>query len=414
MAPPPFGWRWRQSPQRRGSCHLRGGAPAAYWLTEVSFDVAAVRAAYPITRELAYFNTGTYGIMAEPALARHLERVARFERRGMAGRDGLREDIDRARTRISARIGAAPAEIALTGNATDGIACASAGLDLAPGDEVLISDQEHPAMVNPWSYTARRRGLVLRRFRVAPDPEETLAAVRTALSPRTRLVAVSHVTSPLGVRLPVREICALAHGCGALGLVDAAQSFGVMPVDVRAIGCDLLTGNGHKWLGAPKGTGFFYARRDVMERLQPAHVGDGSLRETGGGDVALWPDGRRFEYGTRAFAITAGLGPAMDWMDELGWERVSTRIERLTGHLKRSLAATPGVELLTPAAWERSSGLVTFRVPGRDETELQRRLEDRALFPRTLGPGSERIRVSCALFNTEDELDRLVACVGAA
>lgn len=382
----------------------------------MALDIAAVREAYPITRELAYFNTGTYGIMAEPVLARHLERVTRFERRGMSGRAGLREDIDRARRRIAALVGAAPAEIAITGNASDGIAFVSAGLELAPGDEVVISDQEHPAMVNPWRYAAARRGLVLRRFRVAHDPDETVASLQTALTPRTRLVGTSHVTSPLGVRVPVRDICALAHAHGALALVDAAQSFAVMPVDVRAIGCDLLTGNGHKWLGAPKGTGFLYARRDLMERLHPAHVGDGSLREVGtdrGDGVALWPDGRRFEYGTRGFATAAGLDLALDWLDELGWDAVSARIERLAGHVKRGLAATRGVELLTPLAWERSSGLVTFRVPGRDETELLGRLERRALFPRTLGPGSERIRVSCALFNTEDELDRLVACVAA-
>lgn len=376
-----------------------------------SFDVDLVREAYPIGNDLAYFNTGTYGIMAEPVLERYLASVARFERRGMAGDDGLREDIERARQRIAARIKAAPAEIALTGNATDGIAYVAAGLDLSPGDEVIISDQEHPAMRYPWAHIAQRRGVVLRRYTVAHDPERSLESVRSLLTAKTRLIGTSHVTSPNGIRLPVRRICSLAHEHGVAALVDGAQSFAVMPIDVEAIGCDYFTGNGHKWLGGPKGTGFLYARQDLMELLQPAYVGAGSLREPVGDRVVLEPSGRRFEFGTRAFATPAGLNLALDWLDRLGWDHVSGRIERLSGHLKRLLADTPGVRLCTPIEWERSSGLVTFQVPGRDETDLQGRLEARGLFPRTLGSGSERIRVSCALFNTEDEIDRLVDCV---
>jgi selenocysteine lyase/cysteine desulfurase len=380
-------------------------------MTAVSFDIDVVREAYPIVRDLAYFNTGTYGIMAEPMLERYLESVARFERRGMAGRDGLQEEIERARQRIAARINASATEIALTGNATDGIAYVAAGLELSPGDEVIISDQEHPAMRYPWEYIAQRRGLVVRRYTVAHDPERSLESLRSLLTPRTRLIGTSHVTSPNGIRLPVGRICSLAHEHGVLALVDGAQSFAVMPIDVGIIGCDFFTGNGHKWLGGPKGTGFFYARQELMELLQPAYVGAGSLREPVGDQVALEPSGRRFEFGTRGFATPAGLNVALDWLDRLGWDDVSGVIERLSGHLKRQLAETPGVRLCTPMEWERSSGLVTFQVPGHDETDLQARLEERGLFPRTLGRGSERIRVSCALFNTEDEIERLVDCV---
>ena len=372
------------------------------------FDVETVRAAYPLLRELAYFNTGTYGLMAAPALARYLDDVARFERGGMAGVDGLREAIERARARLAARINADADEIALDGNATDGVAFVTAGLEWAPADEVIISDQEHPAMRYPWHYTAQRRGFVVKQYPVSPDPAEVLRAIEALVTPRTRLIGTSHVTSPYGVRLPVREICALAHAHGALALVDGAQSFAVTPIDVRAIGCDFFTGNTHKWLGAPKGTGFLYARRDWMEQLAPAYVGAGSLAHFGDNGVVLQPNGKRFEFGTRGFATHAGINYALDWFEELGWESVFARLERLSSYLKRRLADTPGVELSTPLAWELSSALVAFRVPARDEQALQARLEAERLFPRTLGKGSERIRVSCALFNTEEELDRLV------
>jgi len=376
------------------------------------FDVAAVRDAYPVLRELAYFNTGTYGLMAEPILARYLENVALYERRGLAVDKVLREGIEASRERIASRINARPSEIALSGNATDGVDFVTAGLDWQPGDEVIISNQEHPAMNYPWQYTAQRFGIVVKRYPVHPDPEENLAAIRALITPRTRLIGTSHVMSATGIRVPVKEICALAHAHGALAFVDGAQSFAVMPIDVQAIGCDFFSSNCHKWLGAPKGTGFLYARQELMERLHPAYVGAGSAEsfsfDTG---LVLQPNGKRFEFGTRGFAVHASIGLAFDWFDQLGWDQISERIEHLSGYLKRHLVEISGVELGTPIAWERSSGLVNFRVVGRDETALQERFEAAKLYPRTLGKGSEKIRVSTALFNDEAEIDRLVKCV---
>lgn len=377
-----------------------------------SLDLASVRQAYPILQEMAYFNTGTYGLMAEPVLAKYLENIAQFERRGMAVGRTFHDLTEESRKRIATLINGQSSEIALTGNATDGVDLVTAGLDWTPGDEVIISDQEHPAMNFPWHYTMQRYGIAVKRFKVHHDPAESIAAIRALISPRTRLIGTSHVTSPYGIRLPVKEICTLAHEIGALAFVDGAQSFAVTPINVQAIGCDFFSSNCHKWLGAPKGTGFLWARQELMERLHPAYVGAGSevsfSPETG---LVLQPNGKRFEFGTRGFAVHASIGLALDWFDEIGWDTIFGRIEHLSGYLKRQLAEMPGVELATPIAWERSSGLTSFRVPGRDETALQQRFEAAKLYPRTLGKGSEKIRVSTALFNTEDEVDRLVAAI---
>lgn len=370
-------------------------------------DLAEVRRAYPLLEELEYFNTGTYGLMAEPVLERCLARLARFERRGMAGIGDVHDEIERARARLAGHLGAERDEVALTGNATDGIALVAAGLAWREGDEVIVSDQEHPAMAVPFAHAARRRGVKVRPYRVSWDPGESLCSIRSLLTPRTRLVATSHVTSPYGIRLPVREIAALAHEHGVPVLVDAAQSFAVMPVDVRELDCDFLSGNGHKWLGGPKGTGFLYARREWMERLEPALVGDGSLEPSTG---ALQPNGRRFEFGTRSFPTTAALNDALDWLEGWGWEQVGQRVAALSGRLKDALAGTPGVELCTPRAWERSSGLISVAVPGRDAAALQEDLVAHGLFPRPSGPrGSHRIRVSTAFFNGEEQVDRLAS-----
>ncbi|MFZ0215819.1 MAG: aminotransferase class V-fold PLP-dependent enzyme [Candidatus Dormiibacterota bacterium] len=378
-------------------------------MTVTDFPVGRVRTQYPMLAETAYLNTGTYGLMATDVLSRHWELVASFERRGLAMEGSLRAQLEQVRERLAARINGKPSELALTGNATDGVAFVSMGLELQAGDEVIISDQEHPAMNDPWHYVGHRFGIRVRHFHASGDPAESLASIRSLLTPRTRLVGTSHITSACGIRLPVREICALAHEHGALALVDGAQSFAVTPIDVQEIGCDVFTSNGHKWLGGPKGTGFFWARSDLMRRLLPAYVGAGALVGGAGDDVVLQPDARRFEFGTRGFAVTGGLLPALDWFDELGWEHISARIQALTDRLKERLGSLEGVVLCTPRAWEGSGGLVTLEIPGRDEASLQRRFEAAALYPRSLGSGSSRIRVSCALFNSEDEIDRLVA-----
>jgi len=374
-----------------------------------TLDFSAVRIHYPILREMAYFNTGTYGIMAEPVLEQYLEAIASFERRGMAVGDRYRVATEASRARLATRINAKPEEIALTGNATDGVTLVTAGLDWTPGDEVIISDQEHPAMNFPWRYTAQRYGIIVKRFKVSHDPAESLQAIEELITPRTRLIGTSHVTSPYGIRLPAREVCALAHAHGALAFIDGAQSFAITPIDVQEIGCDFFSSNCHKWLGGPKGTGFLFARQELMQQLHPAYVGAGSEQsfdhEKG---IVLKPDGRRFEFGTRGFAVHASIGLALDWFDQLGWENVFDRIAHLSTYLKRQLAEIPGVELWTPLEYGRSSGLTSFRVPGRDETALQQSFEAANLYPRTLGKGSEKIRVSTALFNTEDEIDRLV------
>lgn len=374
---------------------------------DLGLDLGEVRRAYPVLEELAYFNTGTYGLMAQPVLERYLARLTRFEQRGMAGVDNLHEEIERARSRLAGHLNADPDEVALTGNATDGIALVAAGLTWAEGDEVIISDQEHPAMAVPFAQVARRWGVRVRPYQVSWDPEESLRSIRSLITPRTRLIATSHVTSPFGIRLPVREITALAHEHGLPALVDAAQTFAVTPVDVREIGCEFLSGNGHKWLGGPKGTGFLYARRDWMQRVEPVLVGAGSMD---GKTHEPRPDGHRFEFGTRGFAAPAGLNDALDWLESLGWERAGARIAALSGRFKDALAGAPGVELCTPRDWERSSGLIAVSVPGCDEAALQADLVAHGLFPRTLGPrGSHRIRVSTAFFNGDDEVDRLAA-----
>lgn len=387
------------------------------------YDLASARAALPILREVTYLNTGTVGIMAEPVLSRHLEAQAEYERGGHLAQARAQEGYERARGALARLLNAEPDEIALTRNATDGIDLVAAGLRFGPDDEVLTTSEEHPAVLVPWAAAERRGGARFRVFPIAADAEATLASFEAALTPSTRMVVLSHVSCETGVRLPVEEICRRCRERGILTLVDGAQSVGQFPVDVRAIGCDFMSGNGHKWLCGPKGTGFLFARKDVIERVEPVLVGDGSItprfdRERFGTHPAgsgwgFEPTARRFEYGTRNWHTFTALTDAIDYLAALGWGAIERHCAEMSTALKRRLASEPGVTLHTPVAWEESCGLVTFSLAGWDGVELSRRLwDDFQIIQRRVQVPSA-VRVSCAYFTSDEDIDRLVAALRA-
>jgi len=391
--------------------------------TDVGYDLDAVRRELPVLQEVTYLNTGTIGIMAEPVLARHLAAQAAYERAGHTGEAAARQGYERARAALSALIGARPDEVALTRNATDGVDLVAAGLPLSPDDEVLTTNEEHPAVILPWAAAERRGGGRLRLFAISADPDETLRNFEAALTPSTRLVVASHVSCETGVRLPIEEICRRCRERGILTLVDGAQSLGQFPVDVVTIGCDFMTGNGHKWLCGPKGTGFLFARADVVGRVQPIHVGAGSTlpgfdREAFGAQPAQadwgWePTSRRFEYGTRNWHSFAALADAIDYLAGLGWTSVERHCAATAAALKVRLADTPGVTLDSPRDWERSCGLVTFSYTGWAGVDLARRLWDdyHVIQRRVQVPNG--VRISCAYFTSPEDLDRLFAALAS-
>jgi selenocysteine lyase/cysteine desulfurase len=184
------------------------------------------------------------------------------------------------------------------------------------------------------------------------------------------------VSCETGVRLPVREIAEWAKATGVVSLIDGAQSFGAIPVDVHEIGCDFYTMNGHKWLCGPKGTGFLWGRHDRLIELRIAHVGAGSLQEADveSGRMEPWPSGMRFEYGTRSYSLMAGLAGSLDWFDAVGWDNVHGTVAALADELKHDLECMPGVKLLTPMELDQSSGMGCFTLEGIEGGKLCERL----------------------------------------
>jgi len=378
-------------------------------LTRAAPDVAALRRELPVLDRVVYLNTGTAGIAAAPVMAKLWEEVSLFEAEGEVRYHEMQDRMDAARARVGALIGTAADEITFNRNATDGVDLVAWGVQWKEGDEIIISDQEHPAMNHPWHYLQARGGPKVRVFAIDPDPEITLANIRALLTPRTRMIASSHVSCQTGTRIPAKEVCDLARERGILVFLDGAQALGQLPVDVKALGCDFYTSNGHKWLHGPKGTGFLYLRRERLDEVRPMQVGAGSfVRPVDLNNIRLMPSARRYEYGTRSYGAYAALPAAIDYLGSLGWNWVEQRMAHLSGYLKARLAEVPTLTLLTPHPWELSSALVSFSIPGKTAQEMADVLwNTRKIRSRTF-PEKAILRVSTAYFNTESELDLLV------
>lgn len=385
--------------------------------TSIPLDLERLRRSLPVLDSVTYLNTGTVGVMPQPVLEKHLAAITSYEIGGHVAQPEAQDAYERARAALARLIGATPECVALTRNATDGVNLVAAGLQLAPTGVALTSDQEHPAVILPWAAAERRGGARLELFPIGSSPEETLESFRRALRPETRIVIVSHVSCETGLRLPVEEICRICRERDILTMVDAAQSLGQFPVDVNSIGCDFMTGNGHKWLAGPKGTGFLYLSPDALSLVDPIHIGDGSVSprfdrvalgsHPGEAGWGFAETASKFEFGTRNWHTYAALPDSIDYLQRLGWSTIEAHCAAMSDELKRRVSQEPGLTLHSPLAWDDSSGLVTFGVADWSGVELSRRLwDDHNVIQRRVQI-PDGIRISCAYFNNEADLDKL-------
>ena len=207
-----------------------------------------------------------------------------------------------------------------------------------------------------------------------------------------------------------RALIDLAHARGIPVLLDGAQSYGAIPVDVRALDCDFYAFSGHKYIMAPQGTGGFYVRKDRIPWIQPSWIGSHSQKDFDlVGGLTLLDEAKRFEFGTRNLADQIGFGKALDYWSEFGWENVFSYISGYTDRMKSSLQELPGLTLHTPLPYGKSSGIVTFSLDGYSSAKIQEHLKERKVLVAPLELDGAMIRVSTHVFNNGDDLERLVA-----
>lgn len=309
---------------------------------------------------------------------------------------------DRVVPGLAALLGAEADEMALTRNATEALHMGAVGVRLRPGDEVLVTSQEHPAGRRPWEFRAQRDGVKVNTVFI-PSPfesgEQVVGLVEEALTPATRVLAFCHVTRG-GHLYPVADLCALARERGIVSHVDGAQAVGMFPVDLHALACDTYSASLHKWLLGPMGTGVFYVRRGVRDRVQSAFAHDATVDAP-----AYQPPG------TIGLPVRAGLAATLDFFETLGLEHVAARTRHLSDHLKRRLRETPGVTLLSgPDRVTSCPGSTIFELEGLDAVEAVSLIAERARIhiDEHQRDGHNAIRISTHVYNTTAEIDRLV------
>ncbi|MFB1063827.1 aminotransferase class V-fold PLP-dependent enzyme [Natrinema sp. H-ect4] len=315
------------------------------------------------------------------------------------------EGYDEARVAVAGLLGAEPSEIALTQSTTDGINRVAGALNWNEDDVVVRTDLEHSAGILPWQRLEREYGVEVRVLETEGGRLDGGLEAVTAAAEDATLFCVSSLTWTHGTRLPIEAIVEAAHDAGALVLVDAVQSPGQVPVDVREWGADFVVAAGHKWLLAPFGAGFLFVRDGVEEDLVPAAIGYRSVEDANATDYRYAAGARRFEVGTASPAPHAGLTEAIAILEEIGLETIQRRIERLTDRLKEGV---PDDRLLSPRSYE--SGLVTIAVDDPERTV--ERLADREIVVRSL-PNPDAIRASIHAFNSRADVDALLEALEA-
>jgi selenocysteine lyase/cysteine desulfurase len=335
-------------------------------------------------------------------LTRSVDQDASFHNRAKFSE--LRE---KAREALAVYLGADTDEIAITRNTSEGNNTVVNGLDLGPGDEVVIWDQNHPTANIAWDVRAERLGFTVTRVSTPPEPataDDLAKPFRDAMGSSTRIVAFSHISNTSGVALPAKELCRLARAAGILTLVDGAQSFGAVKVNLHEMGCDFYTGSSHKWFVGPKEAGVLYVRRERAADLWASDVGVGWQGAVDSG-------ARKFEtLGQRDDSAVAAMGTTVGFHNTIGPERIETRIRALAWELKKGLQDhIPGIKIHTPMEAEFSGGVVVAAPPGMDVPQAYNKLyREHSIAGAARGGEFTGIRLCPHIYNTMEEVDRVV------
>jgi isopenicillin-N epimerase len=374
----------------------------AYW--------QVVKRQFPLEEGLVYLNAANVCPASRLVMDRQLGLWRDFHSNpSFQNRDkyvALRESV---RTKVAKLLGVSADEIAITRNTSEASNLVVKGIDLKPGDEIVITDHNHPSNNDAWKVRARRDGLVVKSVPVAVPArsvDDLVSGIANALTARTKVIAITHVTSTTGIQYPVKPIAALARERGIFLHLDGAQSFGALEVNLRDLGCDSYTASAHKWPMGPLEAGILYVRAERIAQIWPSIVSAG------------WSDSlkgaRKFEaLGQQDDPRIAAFEPAIDFLNLIGMRQVEARIRALVDRAKGALATLQNVELKTNLEPELSGGVVKFRLKNVPTKQAYDALwkKHRLAIAMTAAGDSEGLRFSPHIYNSFDEIDRAVAAV---
>jgi selenocysteine lyase/cysteine desulfurase len=370
-----------------------------------------VRNQFPLTHDRVYLNNGTMGpspYVVREAVKSYIDNI------DISGEYGGWEI---ARPKLAKFVNAEESEISLTHNVTEGINVVAWGLPLKKGDEVILTTHEHAGNALPWLNRAKYDGIVIKTLKPAQTAAENLNRINDLITNKTRAIAIPHITCTIGQVFPVKEISKLGHDKGLWVYFDGAHGPGMTMLDLKDIDCDFYATCCHKWMCGPKGTGFLYVRKEMLDVLQAKWIGGGS--DTGW-DMTVDPPefkgyvntAHRYDFGTQNAAIYQGLGASIDFLYHIGMENIVRRGKALSSHLQQELMKIENVEMLTPTEDQSRGFVIGFRLKNMSYDKFGEHATKKGFRIRLVAENKlNSIRISTHIYNNFDEVNKFIDAV---
>jgi len=366
---------------------------------------------FSLGKNFFHFNTASLGPSPNIVLEKIFEAMRLFAYLGTSKHNR----VELTRTKIGKFLNADNELIAITRNSTEGMNIVANSLCLKKGDEVILSKDEHIGGAAPWLALSKEMGIKIKLVELDYSGNKNFENIENSISRKTKVVCISHVTCTTGMILPVKEIVELCKRRNIISCIDGAQAVGMIPVDVKSINPDFYITCGHKWLFGPKGSGVLVMNRAFLTKNRPHFVGaySDSKFDLGTKTIEYLNIASREEYGTRNIPHIIGLGTAVDFISDLGIERIAKRGRELSIRFTKGISNISGIEIFTPKNQEYYCSLVTFKIKTKDNLQISRDLINKnGIRVRFIYENDIRgLRASFAIFNNEEEVDLLIAAI---
>ena len=378
-------------------------------------DENNLREMFHLNPEVVFLNHGSFGACPRPVFETYQDYQLQLEYQPVEFLGRRFTDLmQEARAKLAGFIGAEANDLVYVPNATTGLNIAIRSLPLGPGDEVLTTSHEYGALDRTFRFICGKRGAYYIR-RPLPLPissaKRAIEAVWNGVAPETKVLFLSHITSPTAITLPIAELIQRARNAGIITVVDGAHAPGQIPLDLQGLGADIYSGNCHKWLMAPKGSAFLYVRREIQDTIEPLVVSWGWESEEPG--PSRFVDYHEWQ-GTRDIASFLAVPAAIQFFEDHDWPCVQNRCHELVRYARQRITALTGLAPITPDSAEWFAQMAAFPLPECDGAKLKDQLYDRYRIEVPITTLGDRnfVRISVQGYNTQSDLDILIAAMG--
>lgn len=379
----------------------------------MDIDINVLKDDFPIIRKLSYMNNASNAPVPFYSIKAMTDFLIECSENG-PDTPSMMEDVEKrmkeARNDVAKLINGSPEEVVFTQSTTEGVNYVANGLSLKKGESVIIrgGDNEHPANYVPW-VRLKEKGIDVKSLKIDTNGLFDLDELEKAIDAKTRLVAISHALFNTGTILPVENISTVISGKKALFFIDAAQTVGCYPVDVRKINCDFMAFTGSKWLCGPMGTGIFYCRKERSDELEPLQTGAESAHVLDNGHVSHRDMPQKMQAGFRNWVGIVGLAASIRYMTRVGISSIREKNMELANMLRDELTKLPNVTVYGPDDASMRTSVVSFNINNIEpDTVIKHLQEYRIIFAKRDISGKRIVRASPHFFNQQHEIQKAI------